>query len=403
MKNKQPYLYLFLGIVSLLGVNGITDSGMFGNYCGLLMRIWSLFHLCLIVIHGYLRGPIRYFTLFVMLLMLYSLIPAIQGETYTYTDSYGVSTTMSAFNYANVSWMFASPVFSFYWFTKRGFIDKNFIRFLTIVGVFYCILLFIQTNIIYAERAYSADSGHTNNSAYVFLHLFPLLFFFKDKVRLQYILLLIVFFAIIIGAKRGALLIAVVCLPLFLRENIKLAFKNKTSLIFFSIFALLLISMIMWYEYVNNSYFHDRMKSLFEGDSSQRDDYYSLLWTSYVTNFDIYEQLFGFGINGPLMIIGDYAHNDWLEYLISFGFIGFLVYGLYMISLFKFYFKNRRFNKELSSSFLITIIILFMSSLFSMSYTGMTIFITFSLAYTICNMESNTYSPNARRFRTKVQ
>ncbi len=88
MKNKQPYLYLFLGIVSLLGVNGITDSGMFGNYCGLLMRIWSLFHLCLIVIHGYLRGPIRYFTLFVMLLMLYSLIPAVQGETYTYTDSY---------------------------------------------------------------------------------------------------------------------------------------------------------------------------------------------------------------------------------------------------------------------------------------------------------------------------
>ena len=403
MKNKQPYLYLFLGIVSLLGVNGITDSGMFGNYCGLLMRIWSLFHLCLIVIHGYLRGPIRYFTLFVMLLMLYSLIPAIQGETYTYTDSYGVSTTMSAFNYANVSWMFASPVFSFYWFTKRGFIDKKFIRFLTIVGVFYCILLFIQTNIIYAERAYSADSGHTNNSAYVFLHLFPLLFFFKDKVRLQYILLLIVFFAIIIGAKRGALLIAVVCLPLFLRENIKLASKNKTSLIFFSIFALLLISMIMWYEYVNNSYFHDRMKSLFEGDSSQRDDYYSLLWTFYVTNFDIYEQLFGFGINGPLVIIGDYAHNDWLEYLISFGFIGFLVYGLYMFSLFKFYFKNRRFNKELSNSFLITIIILFMSSLFSMSYTGMTIFITFSLAYTICNMESNTYSPNARRFRTKVQ
>lgn len=403
MKNKQPYLYLFLGIVSLLGVNGITDSGMFGNYCGLLMRIWSLFHLCLIVIHGYLRGPIRYFTLFVMLLMLYSLIPAVQGETYTYTDSYGGSTTMSAFNYANVSWMFASPVFSFYWFTKRGFIDKKFIRFLTIVGVFYCILLFIQTNIFYAERAYSADSGHTNNSAYVFLHLFPLLFFFKDKVRLQYILLLIVFFAIIIGAKRGALLIAVVCLPLFLRENIKLASKNKTSLIFFSIFALLLISMIMWYEYVNNSYFHDRMKSLFEGDSSQRDDYYSLLWTYYVTNFDIYEQLFGFGINGPLMIIGDYAHNDWLEYLISFGFIGFLVYGLYMFSLFKFYFKNRRFNKELSNSFLITIIILFMSSLFSMSYTGMTIFITFSLAYTICNMESNTYCPNARRFRTKVQ
>jgi len=393
MKSNQPYLYLLLGFISSITVSGIVELGAFGRYCGIIMRLWSLYHLYLIIKFGCIKGPMRYFTLFVLLLIAYSVIPAIQGRTYG-SDLFDGFATMTAFNYINLSWMYACPVFSFYWFTRKGLIDKDFIRFLTIAGIVYCCFLFIHISTSYAQK-YGAGVAHVNNTAYVFLHLFPLLFYFKGKSRLQFIILFILIVAIFMGAKRGAILIALICLTVFFKGSIKIATKNRSTLIFFSIVTLIIVAFIFGYMYTNNAYFNERITSVFEGDSSQRDVLYQALWNSYNDVFSLNEKLFGRGINAPLVLTGMYAHNDWLEYLMSFGVFGCGIYVIYFTSLFRFYWKYRHVNIEQTKSFLLTIIILFMTTLFSMSYTGMTIFIGFSLAYSVCYLEQ--YS------RTKIK
>lgn len=381
MNSKQPYFYFILSFISLIGAAGILDILEFSRYCSIIMRLWSLCHLYLILKHGFLKGPIRYFTFFVFTLIAYSIGPTIHGNTY----QIGLSTVTAA-NYLNNSWMYACPFYSFYWFTKKGLIDRSFIQWMTMFGFVYCISLFVLINSRFVDTRGSL--GDANNSSYAFLQLMPLAVFFTNKKNLQYILLFLIFVAIVIASKRGALLIALICFLVFYNSNINLSRKtDRTRAIFLAILSIIIYSAFLYYEYLNNSFFNERVFSFFENDSSGRDEYYTTLWYSYIDLFSEPEKLFGKGIYGTIPIIGNYAHNDWLEYLISFGLLGCSLYFLYFLSLIFFYRKVRKFNNEQSKSLLLTIIILFMSTLFSMSYTGMTVFITFSLGYNISYFE----------------
>ena len=381
--NLQVYLYLILAIVGLLGASEITDLFGFSRYCSIIMRFWSIYHLYMIFRTGSLEGPIKYFTLFVILHIIYSAWPAYLGKTYEIGES-----TMTAANYLNINWMFACPVYSFYWFTKKGYIGKSFIEFFTLCGIIFCVILFVKISAGFADD-YGA-LGNANNSSYKFLQLFPLVFYFKERRNLQYLILAIVLIAIIISSKRGAIVIAVVCMLIILKDSFKTSTKkDRARLLLLSFLFLILLISFVYYQFVENDYFNERIVSLIEGDSSGRDDYYSTLWNFYDNIFSDTEKLFGKGIFASVSIIGNYAHNDWLEYLTSFGIIGCVIYVVYWISLLKFYIKTRSSKLPQSKALLLTIIILFMSSLFSMSYTGMSVFINFSLGYSIAFLNAS--------------
>lgn len=379
--SKQPYFYLVLSIISLFGASGIFDIPVLGRYSSIVMRLWSLYHLYLICNKGYFKGPIMYFSIFVFALIAYSILPTIHGDTYEIGNS-----TLTASNYLNNTWMYASPVFTFYWFTKKGLIDQKFIRRITICGVIYSVALFILIN----SRFISVQGslGNANNSSYVFLQLIPLLVFFSNRKNIQYVLLFLVFGAIVISSKRGALLITLVCLFAFFSSKLNMSNKrDRNRIITLAILTFVIYAGFLYYEYTHNNYFNERMESIFEKDSSGREEYYATLWYYYNSFFSLTEKIFGRGLYASVAIVGNYAHNDWLEYLVSFGLFGCLLYVIYYISLFRFYFKTKYINNEQSHSLLITIIILFMSTLFSMSFTGMTVFISCSLGYSISYLE----------------
>lgn len=386
---KQPYIYLFLGVISLVGSTEIFNFGGVDRYCSIIMRLWSLYHFYLILNHGLLKGPLKAFSLFVFVLITYSFIGTIQGKTYEISNY-----TLTAANYLNNTWMYASPVFSFYWFAKKNLIDVKYIKILTYCGIVFSVAFFITVNNEIADS--SGNFGDTNNASYIFLQLFPLLLFFKDNRKIQFSLLFLFLVAIIISSKRGAILIAVVCLFLFYKSSISLSSKrNKKSLIVLSVLSLIVIVAFVFYELSNNYYFNEKILSLFiDKDTSGRDEYYSTLWSYYNILFSDTEKFLGKGLYGTIAIIGNYAHNDWLEYLISFGIVGSGCYGLYFYSLVCYYSKTRSNSIVQSNMLLLTIVILFMSSLFSMSFTGMRIFISFSLGYSIAYLER--YVPNRR-------
>lgn len=107
-----------------------------------------------------------------------------------------------------------------------------------------------------------------------------------------------------------------------------------------------------------------RVNATLKGDSSARDTLYSYLWNAWL-NSDIIHQLFGYGISQTVTIVGNYAHNDWLEILIDYGLLGVVLYATIIIKLFK-YRKNLNYNKGAKVCYTSIMLIWMMKTLFSM-------------------------------------
>ena len=59
-----------------------------------------------------------------------------------------------------------------------------------------------------------------------------------------------------------------------------------------------------------------------EGDISGRDTIYSALFYEWVHADSYWNYIFGLGFLSSIEIAGNFAHNDWLEMLTSFGLVG---------------------------------------------------------------------------------
>ena len=72
----------------------------------------------------------------------------------------------------------------------------------------------------------------TNNAAYEFLNLIPLIYFFYKKNYFQYVLLGIICLFMIAGMKRGAMLIGGISILFFIYSNLKgSSYKKKIIII----------------------------------------------------------------------------------------------------------------------------------------------------------------------------
>lgn len=76
-------------------------------------------------------------------------------------------------------------------------------------------------------------------------------------------------------------------------------------------------------------------------------------------------QLFGRGTAQTVMIAGNYAHNDWLEFLTDNGLLGALLYLTTIVSLF-FYRRKIQKGSPMRCAFMIVLLFWFIKSIFSM-------------------------------------
>ena len=116
-----------------------------------------------------------------------------------------------------------------------------------------------------------------------------------------------------------------------------------------------------------SNYFQYRIAQTQAGESSGRDELYATFYNHFLQEENPFRFLFGYGANATLKIGENFAHNDWLEIATNNGLLGLVVYLVYWIG---FYVSWRRM-KEHPQAFMATgmlLIILFLTSLFSMSY-----------------------------------
>ena len=88
---------------------------------------------------------------------------------------------------------------------------------------------------------------------------------------------------------------------------------SALSLVFPLQFLIIAVALFVIKLMSESSYFAQRIDQTIAGDSSGRDDLYKSLWDILISEQDLFYILFGRGADATWALVGNYAHQDWLE------------------------------------------------------------------------------------------
>jgi hypothetical protein len=286
------------------------------------------------------------------------------------------------------------PIYSFYYFHRQGMLTEENIRFASFVLLIVVTSNFIENQASMLAMAMSERSSReefTNNISYDFLQLLPLAFFWRKKPLVQYLFVAYIFVFLVVGMKRGAIAIGAVCFLWFLYRNIKSSRGWNRAIVIVLTVAIAAFGVNYVVEFSSTSdYFQQRLQQTAEGNSSDRDVIFGTLWEHFLNEKSALNILFGNGAMQTISIAGNFAHNDWLEILICHGIVGIFIYILYFAALTSMCVKSRH-NHLVYNILGMAIIIMFASTLFSMSYNSLNLGITLCLGYCLSEYNKNGY------------
>lgn len=263
--------------------------------------------------------------------------------------------------------VFLLSYFPFSYFSKKQNLTDNSLKIFFWMMLVVSSFTYLTNNEVLLENSFNEDV--TNNLAYCFALLFPLLGLFFDK-KIKYILLVVFLYYIMAGAKRGALVCFFVEAVLFFYFSMfSLSRKKKIQGTLGILIGLVLFVISIVVLYNSNTYLQYRLDLMLSGDESGRDSLRTMLITEYKFG-NIFQKFFGRGMDQTLSICGHYAHNDWIQLLIDTGLFGAIVYLMLFINLFKYYNKNKKYmDTRLKFMYLSAVVCWILKSMLSMGYT----------------------------------
>ena len=122
-----------------------------------------------------------------------------------------------------------------------------------------------------------------------------------------------------------------------------------------------------------------------EGSSSGRDEIYTILWNSFLDAPNLLIVLFGYGPDATVKIAGNFAHNDWLELLTCQGLLGIFCYIYYYYTYVKTVLRSKYLN--IRHELVVILIIIFVTSIYSMSYMSYAAPIIICLGYAMSQVK----------------
>lgn len=374
-------LYIFLWCIYYLQGIVYARGSIISQMILLLLMLISGYYFIKVNISYRIPPFLKVLNVFIGVMTIYGIF-LILDPTPIYIG-FTLSEQAGKMEFLKAIYMSLLPIYAMYAFSKQGILKIETIQTLTLI-------LIISTTLSYFKAEQEAlqnvlDVGSmqeefTNNTGYNFLHILPLLFFWNKKPILQYMLLAFIFTFIVMGMKRGAIMIGLVCLIWFLYRTYKSSKSNRSLIIFLTSIAIICGVAYLIDFYNNSEYFQYRIEQTLEGNSSGRDSIYGSLWQYYINQDSLLNILLGNGAMHTIKIAGNFAHNDWLELLICQGLLGIVIYLAYFISLYK-NFKNSHNNSILYNILGMCLFIMFASSIFSMSYNSLSLSITLCLGY----------------------
>lgn len=378
MKLSRRYFYIYFLMWGLYYLQGTlyASGGLISK--SLLTLILIISGGVMFVANGHMpkassaRSYIVSLNFLTIILTIYGLLGLFVGEVYGF----------SSFRLLRPYYCSMLPIYSFYLFSKNNEIRQIDIK------IFFLLMLCITVAFYYKnyEELMSAENvdGITNNVGYMFVPFVALLPLINSGRLFKYLIIIILSYFVLMSAKRGAMICFVLCLFLYLVfEERNSSFKTKII-----IFITSSILLVIGYHYametiLSDPYLSNRLIQTLDGDSSSRDVIFSRLYDRLLADFSPINFIFGYGIHGTLIIATRLAHNDWLEFLIDMGLIGFVVYLLYWLSFFRVLMNQK--NKENFAALFIIMSFCFVRTLFSQSLSDMYIITTFIIGHCIAH------------------
>ena len=374
---KISGLYLYAWIVYSLQGFLFGDESRIGTILLFVILLVSMF-VTLKVISTF-RQPLFLKGLSVLLLMftIYGMIYIMIGQK--------VAPNHPVYEYLKNVYVSFLPMYCFFYFTKKGYLNISnlriafFLLLLTSTGGYY---IYGRKKLMLLASVGSSITEISNNVSYAFVALMPMLFLFKNKMKVQLLSILYIMFFVLSSFKRGAILIAFICLVILFYQ----VFKNSSRKFRFRLLILISVFLIggtYIINYLNESTerFSYQIEKTEEGNLSKRDEIYSTLLTHYLDNTSDKEFLIGGGPDHTWAIYGNYAHNDWLEILTNNGLLGAVIYAIYFICFFLNMRQYKRNNTFIYDIILMSFIILLIKTFFSMSYASISLATSLMLGY----------------------
>ena len=284
------------------------------------------------------------------------------------------------------------PTYSAYVYTRQGVLDAKSLRIWIPIWFVVAICSYYYNEHQVLATITSGREEITNNIAYSFVALMPVLVLLSRKPIIQYSLLLVCLSFVLMSMKRGAILIALILIIWFVIRTLKTTkgkgkFYNIVLLLVIGLFIYLLVSTML----LESDYFNQRIDQTLEGSSSGRGRLYLIFWQHFLSETNLFRFLFGGGANYTLAIAGQYAHQDWLEILINHGILGICIYVYYFICFYRSW-RSVRFSSDLYTGLGMLLLINFCTSLFSMGYSNMEIYASLTLGFYLGYVNKNVFN-----------
>lgn len=380
------------------------------NRCDFFLLIWVLYYLqgiaypeggvtslallvvnllisasCTFKVMQWRNKPIYFkgLNILILLFTIYGFILVFMSPSTIYYPLSGMS--MKSYSYIKSIYLSLLPIYPFYYYIKKGFLTAERLRIWGVIFLASVTLSYIRMQRDALKALLDAD-GITNNSCYLFLSCLPLLVLYRKKPLIQFACLAFVIAFIVMGMKRGAIAIGLVCAVYFMLQSIRNS-KGKTRILFMllSIGICICAVFIFTHEMTTSDYMMKRIDDTLAGNTSGRDNLYSFFWKYFTEQADFKHYLIGRGANGTLEIYYNYAHNDWLEIAVNQGILGVVVYAFYWLCFYKTW--KHATNIDAKTILALTALIFFAKTMFSMSYNDMSYVSTSVLGYALATLK----------------
>lgn len=380
------------------------------NRCDFFLLIWVLYYLqgiaypeggvtslallvvnllisasCTFKVMQWRNKPIYFkgLNILILLFTIYGFILVFMSPSTIYYPLSGMS--MKSYSYIKSIYLSLLPIYPFYYYIKKGFLTAERLRIWGVIFLASVTLSYIRMQRDALKALLDADEI-TNNSCYLFLSCLPLLVLYRKKPLIQFACLAFVIAFIVMGMKRGAIAIGLVCAVYFILQSIRNS-KGKTRILFMLLSIGICICAVFFFthEMTTSDYMMKRIDDTLAGNTSGRDNLYSFFWKYFTEQADFKHYLIGRGANGTLEIYYNYAHNDWLEIAVNQGILGVVVYAFYWLCFYKTW--KHATNIDAKTILALTALIFFAKTMFSMSYNDMSYVSTSVLGYALATLK----------------
>ena len=342
-----------------------------------MLTAFSVYNVFRVNFYYITGGYLKWLNVILLIVTLYGLVLFFSGIA-LYPDEFNINTSFH-YGYLKRIYLSVLPIYTFYLFSLNGYFTEKNMLYIFLIILVLSVFIYYEKFFLVSEQMEREEV--TNNIGYRFVPLIPMLGLVKMKEVWKYVFLIVIAAFIMMSMKRGAILIGTVALLMYLKHHLKTnSIKQYVYILLLTIITLCVIYWFVVHLYETSSYFRVRINNTLEGNSSGRDSMYMSYFDFFLHHTSAFEFLFGSGANATYLRLGNYAHNDWLEFAINQGVLGLILYIFYWIT-FAHEWKNSQSKSCCKLVLGDIIIIYFLKSFFSMSFDGMTIAATLCIGH----------------------